>query len=163
MIPGVIPAVRRMRERGLKIGTTTGYTRAMLDVLAKHAAAEGFQADCDLTPDAVGAGRPHPYMIYELAVRLKVYPLSAIVKVGDTPADIEEALNAGAWAVGVTRTGNMIGLTEAELNALPEAELQSRLAAARKQLENAGAHAVIDSVAEIDPVLDRIDERLNAR
>jgi phosphonoacetaldehyde hydrolase len=162
VIPGVVEAVKRFRRRGLKIGTTTGYTRQMLDLLVENSAGAGYVPDCNLSPGDVGAGRPHPFMIYENAVRLQVYPMAAIVKIGDTAADIQEGLNAGTWTVGVAATGNMVGLSQAEFDALPATEQQARLAFARAELEKAGAHYVVDSLAEIDPVLDDIDARLES-
>ena len=162
VIPGVLEAVERFRGRGLKIGSTTGYTRAMLDLLLESSAKLGYCPDCSLTPEEAGAGRPHPFMMYESAVRLQVYPLAAIAKIGDTPADIREGLNAGAWSIGVAGTGNRIGLSADEFFALPEAEKESRLAAARDELENAGAHYVIDTLADADAVLDEIDAQLKA-
>lgn len=160
LIPGVLDCVKRFRQRGLKIGSTTGYTRAMLDVLAEKSAKAGYRPDCSLSPEDVGAGRPAPFMIYECAVRLQVYPLASIAKVGDTPADIEEGLNAGAWAIGVAGTGNGIGATLNEFEALPQEERQSRLFHARKELEQAGAHYIVDTLADLESVLDDIDARL---
>jgi phosphonoacetaldehyde hydrolase len=160
VISGVPEAVQRLRHRGLKIGSTTGYTRPMLDILLPHAASQGYAPDCALCPDDVGAGRPFPWMIYENAVRMKIHPLEAIVKIGDTISDIEEGLNAGTWSVGVTQTGNMIGLTEEQWQALPEAERTSRLQEANRIFQDAGAHYVIDSLADIDPVLDQIEIRV---
>jgi phosphonoacetaldehyde hydrolase len=162
LIPGVLDAVRRLRERGLKIGTTTGYTRAMLDLLLDSSAEAGFRPDCSLAPEDVGAGRPAPFMLYENAVRLRVAPLASIAKVGDTPADIAEGLNAGAWSIGVAGTGNGIGMSEDEFQALAPRERRSRLARARRELERAGAHYVIDSLVDLDPVLDDIADRLSA-
>jgi phosphonoacetaldehyde hydrolase len=162
VIPGVVEAVGRFRERGLKIGSTTGYTREMLDMLLEPCARQGYSPDCSLTPGEVGSGRPHPFMMYECAIRLQVYPMSAIVKVGDTPADVLEGLNAGCWSVGVAGTGNSIGLSLAEFNALSAEAKEAALTAARAELKAAGAHSVIDSVAELDPVLDAIDELLKA-
>jgi phosphonoacetaldehyde hydrolase len=162
VIPGVAEAVESFRRRGLKIGSTTGYTRAMLDLLLKTSGQQGYTPDCSLTPEEVGAGRPHPFMIYESAVRLQVYPLAAIAKIGDTPADIREGLNAGAWSIGVAGTGNSIGLSGDEFFALPEAERESRLTVARAELENAGAHYVVDSFDGLPAVLDDIDARLKA-
>jgi phosphonoacetaldehyde hydrolase len=160
LIPGVHKAVADFRRRGLKIGSTTGYTRAMLDLLLETSAKQGYSPDCSLTPEEANAGRPYPFMIYECAVRLQVYPLSSIAKIGDTPADIHEGLNAGAWSIGVAGTGNCIGLSHAELIALPEAERESRLTQARAELQKAGAHYVVDSLAEVGAVLDEIDARL---
>ncbi|HXY25942.1 MAG TPA: phosphonoacetaldehyde hydrolase [Candidatus Acidoferrum sp.] len=162
MIPGVVEAVKRFRARGLKIGSTTGYTRAMLDLLLENSAKAGYQPDCSLSPEDVGGGRPHPYMIYEIAVRLHVYPLAAIAKIGDTSADIEEGLNAGAWSIGVAATGNAIGLSREEFHALPPAERTKRLLDARAELEQAGAHFVVDTFAELDAVFDEIDRRLES-
>lgn len=160
LIPGVVEAVDRFRQRGLKIGSTTGYTRAMLDLLLEKSGKAGYRPDCSLTPEEVGAGRPHPFMIYETAVRLQVYPMAAFAKIGDTPADIEEGLNAGTWAIGVAGSGNGIGLSCQDLQALPVSERESRLSDARAELKDAGAHYVVDSLAEVDGVLDEIDARL---
>lgn len=162
VISGVAETVLGLRGRGLKIGSTTGYTRPMLDVLLPHAAKQGYAPDCALCPDDVGAGRPLPWMIYENAVRLKVYPLQAIVKVGDTISDIEEGLNAGTWAIGVSQTGNMIGLTEDDWRALPEAERRERLKYARLKLLDAGAHYVIETLTDLEPVINQIEVRLQA-
>lgn len=101
-------------------------------------------------------------MIYQNAVRMKVYPLEAIVKVGDTISDIEEGLNAGTWTVGVSQTGNMIGLTEGAWHALPEAERADRLQDARLKFLDAGAHYVIDTLADLDQVVDQIEFRLGS-
>jgi phosphonoacetaldehyde hydrolase len=160
LIPGVVEAVESFRRRGLKIGATTGYTRAMLDQLVEQSAKSGYRPDCSLSPEDVGAGRPHPFMMYESAVRLQVYPMAAIAKIGDTPVDISEGLNAGAWSIGVAGTGNGVGLSLENFQALSEVERESRLAEARAELQNAGAHYVVDSLAEVSSVLDDIDARL---
>ena len=162
VICGVTNAVKRLRDRGLKIGSTTGYTRPMLDVLLPHAAQQGYVPDCALCPDDVGAGRPLPWMIYENAVRMKVCPLEAVVKVGDTISDIEEGLNAGTWAIGVSQTGNMIGLTEDKWRALPQAERTALLLEARRKLLEAGAHYVIDTLADLDQIVSQIEVRLGS-
>ena len=160
LIPGVAESVQRFRARGLKIGSTTGYTRPMLDLLLEISAKAGYQPDCSLCPDDVGSSRPGPFMIYENAVRLQVSPLGAIAKIGDTPADILEGLNAGAWSIGLAATGNAIGLGLSEFQALRENDRRSRLAQARAELQQAGAHYVIDTLNDLDPVLDDINARL---
>jgi phosphonoacetaldehyde hydrolase len=160
LIPGVLEAVQFFRQRGLKIGSTTGYTRAMLDLLLDQSAKAGYAPDCSLAPEDVGSGRPHPFMLYETAVRLQVYPMSAIVKIGDTPADIHEALNAGAWSVGVAATGNGIGLAFDEFQSLSPSQKELRLGRSRAELQNAGAHFVIDTLAEANAIIDDIDARL---
>jgi phosphonoacetaldehyde hydrolase len=162
VISGVPRAVEDLRARGLKIGSTTGYTRPLMEVLLPHAARQGYVADCVLCPDDVGAGRPLPWMIYESAVRMKIYPLEAIIKIGDTISDMEEGVNAGCWAVGVVQTGNMIGMTEQQWGALSQAEREVRLREARRKLQDAGAHYTIDTLDEINPIVDRIEARLQS-
>jgi len=160
VIPGVAATVDGLRARGIKIGSTTGYTRPMLDLLLASAAAEGYTPDCALCPDDVGAGRPWPWMCYLNAIRLRAYPMHAMIKIGDTISDIEEGRNAGTWTIGIARTGNMIGLAAEELAALPAAEQSARLNAARRKLREAGAHYVADAVADCSPLVGQIEERL---
>jgi phosphonoacetaldehyde hydrolase len=162
LISGVTNVVQRLRDRGLKIGSTTGYTRPMLDVLLSHAAQQGYVPDCALCPDDVEAGRPLPWMIYESAVRMKVYLLEAIVKVGDTIRDIEEGLNAGTWTIGVSQTGNMIALAEDDWRALPPGERADRLQHARRKFLDAGADYVIETLSDLEQVIGQIEVRLLA-
>ena len=160
VIDGVAATVARLRKRGIKIGSTTGYTRSMLNVILRPAAEQGYQPDCAITPDDVGGGRPHPWMIFANAIRLQVEPLEAIVKIGDTAVDIEEGLRAGVWTIGVARTGNMIGLSAEDFAALAPAEQAMRLENARIQLSAASAHEVIDAVADCEVALDAIEARI---
>jgi phosphonoacetaldehyde hydrolase len=160
IIPGTLEAVAEFRRRGLKVGTTTGYNTEMMDILVPEARKRGYEPDSIVSPSDVPAGRPQPWMCYQNAINLQVYPMEAFVKVGDTVPDIEEGLNAGMWTVGVARTGNEMGLTEAEVEALPAAELESRLAAARDKLFAAGAHYVVDGIGDLPGLLDEIEARL---
>ena len=99
-------------------------------------------------------------MLFEVAKRLDVYPMSTIVKVDDTPVGIHAGHNAGTWTVGVTRSGNQIGLSEMEISKLSEMELAERLKVADGVFKAAGAHFVIESVADLPDALDEIQIRL---
>ncbi len=158
LIAGVPEAVNHMRARGLKIGTTTGYTRAMLDYLVDEAAKQGFMPDCSVCPEDSGGGRPGPWMCYQNAIALKVYPLETFVKIGDTPSDIQEGRNAGMWTIGIARTGNQVGLSETDWARLTATEQDDALARAREDL--VAAHYVADSVSGCDLILAKIDARL---
>jgi len=160
LIDGVQQAADRMRSRGLKIGTTTGYNRAMLQVVLDHAREQGLVPDQSVCPDDVPAGRPEPFMCFVNAVRMRLFPMWTMVKIGDTAVDIEEGLNAGMWTIGITRTGNEVGLTPLEWGAADQAERTRRLAHARQVLVDAGAHFVAESVADCDDALDRIQDHL---
>jgi len=159
VIPGVPQVVAECRRRGLKIAGSTGYTRALMDVLEPIARAHGYAPDVSLCADDVPRGRPAPWMLFRAAEQLGVYPMSAVVAVDDTPVGIEAGCNAGAWTVGVTRTGNGLGLSREEVDALDRHALEARLAAVAGDLRQAGAHYVIESVADLLPVLDDITGR----
>lgn len=162
VIEGVAPVVEELRARGIRIGGTTGYTRDMMQALEVQARTEGYAPDRYLCPDDVGAGRPHPFMCYRLAADLHAAPLSSCVKVGDTLSDIDEGRNAGMWTVGVLRTGNMVGLSAEDWAKLPSSQQQEKLARAETLMLARHAHYVVNSVAEILPVLDQIAQRIHA-
>jgi beta-phosphoglucomutase-like phosphatase (HAD superfamily) len=145
------------------VATTTGDNREMMDVVLREMRPQGFEPDAAVCVDDVPAGRPEPWMALEAAKRLRAYPPAACVKVGDTVPDVLEGLNAGMWTVALTRTGNELGLTQAESDALPPGELQARLERAATRLRSAGAHFVVESIANVPLVLDEITARLNDR
>jgi phosphonoacetaldehyde hydrolase len=160
LIPGAAEAASRWRGRGLAIGSSTGYTRQLMEIVLPEARRQGFEPDAVVCADDVPGGRPHPWMMFENARRLGRYPMSAFVKVDDTLAGIEAGLNAGAWSVGVTRSGNELGLSEADVEALPADDLDERLAAADDRMRRAGAHYTVQTIASLDEVLDDIESRL---
>lgn len=160
MIPGVLDAIAAMRARGLKIGSTTGYPREVMDVVVREAKAQGYEPDSIVTADDTPLGRPGPFPALKALIDMGIYPLEAVVKIGDTVVDMEEGLNGGMWTVGVTVTGNEVGLSADDWAALPADEQDRFRARAAGKLSAAGAHYVIDSVADVTPVLDRIEEAL---
>jgi phosphonoacetaldehyde hydrolase len=160
LIPGTLEAIAKFRQRGLKIGSTTGYTREMMDILLSEAKKRGYEPDATVCAADVPAGRPAPYMVLQNMINLQVYPPEAIIKVDDTLPGIEEGLNAGTWSIGLAKTGNEIGLNEKEIEQLDPQVLQSKLERAYTRMAQSGAHYVIDGIWELDPLIDEINERL---
>ena len=160
LLPGVADVTAQLQKQGIRIASTTGFETSMMTDVKAAAAAQGYTPEFWVCPDLTGGGRPAPWMIYYAARQLGVYPLRTFVKVGDTEADLGEAANAGVWAVSVVRTGNEIGLSREQLAALPEAAREARFAAARERFLAWGAHYVIDSVADLPPVIAAISERI---
>ena len=157
LIPGLLDTVAFLRQRGIKLGTTTGYSRMQTAVLLNAAREQGFVPDCSICAEDVPAGRPAPWMLWENIRQLQVYPTAAILTVDDTPVGIEAGRNAGTWTVGVTRSGNELGLSPAEIAALPPAEIASQIDQARQRLFAAGADYVIETVAELPEVVLEIE------
>ena len=162
LVPGTLETVAECRRRGLKIGSTTGYTGEMMTLLQAEAKRRGYEPDSTVCATQVPAGRPYPYMCLQNAINLQVYPMEASVKIGDTLPDIEEGLNAGMWTIGLAKTGNEMGLTEAQIAALEPETRQARLDRAYKRMHQTGAHFVVDSISDVPPVLDAINVRLAA-
>jgi phosphonoacetaldehyde hydrolase len=163
VIAGVPAAVEQLRARNLKIGSTTGYTRPMLNFLLALAKSQGFAPDCAICPEDVpGGGRPAPWMCYLNAIRMAAGPMWTMVKIGDTPSDIAEGRNAGMWTIGVTRTGNELGLSEAEWEAKPLPDKSTALAAAGHRLREAGADYIAEGVFDCPSIVGEIQARLDA-
>jgi phosphonoacetaldehyde hydrolase len=99
-------------------------------------------------------------MCFENARRLGVYPMEAIVKVDDTTVGIEAGLHAGMWTVGIARSGNIVGLSEDELNRLTSQEQRNLIDAATNELARCGAHLVIDTIADLPIALAQIARAL---
>lgn len=160
LIPGTLGLLAACRERGIKIGSSTGYARSLMNVLAVEASERGFVPDAIVCADEVPQGRPAPWMCLANAERLGVWPMESIVTVDDTAPGIEAGLSAGMWAVGVALSGNEMGLSREEVAALSADERRERLSHARQRLYHAGAHYVIDTVADLLPVLGDIEHRM---
>jgi phosphonoacetaldehyde hydrolase len=161
MIPGAVAMAETVRARGLKLGSTTGYTRPIMERLLPLAAAQGYAPDNLVCAGDLADGRPTPLMMYRTFADLGVYPPSAVVKVDDTIPGIAEGQAAGTWTVGVTVSGNMIGMSLADWSALPADRQAALRATAAAEMTAAGADYVIDSVADLLPVLDAIEIRLS--
>jgi phosphonoacetaldehyde hydrolase len=162
VIDGVPQAIERCRHWGLKIGSSTGYTRELMTIVTAAARQQGYDPDCVMCAEDAPRGRPAPYLIYEAARQMDIYPLWSFVVVDDTPVGIQAGRNAGCWTVGVTRTGNCVGLTKDEYDALPPHEQSRRCKAAADRLTAAGAHYIIESVADLPDVILKIDEAAEA-
>jgi len=160
LIPGVAEAVAGLRERGIRVAATTGYTRPILEVLEPIAARQGYAPEFTICAGETAEGRPAPLMMWAAMARLGVWPAAAVVKIDDTPVGMEEGRNAGAWCVGVALSGNIAGLSVAELAALAEPERDAIRKRATAELIAGGAHLVIDSAADLLRAIGWIEARL---
>ncbi len=160
LIPGTPEAVADFRRRDMKVGSTTGYTEEMMGLLCSEAEKRGYVPDATVCATQVPAGRPAPWMCLQNAFDLQIYPLEAFVKVGDTLPDIAEGLNAGMWTIGLAKTGNEMGMTEAEVAALEPEVRAAKLERAYQRMYHAGAHYVVDSIGDAPPLVAEINARL---
>lgn len=162
LLPGVAKVTQRLQAQGIKIGSSTGFTRAMVDILEEEAAKQGYKPDASVAGDEVSHGaRPAPHMVYRNLDLMGIDPIQSVVKVDDTVSGVGEAVNAGCWGVGVVRYSNYMDVDTPEQGAeMSEQETERRMAMTHDILAKAGAHYVIDSLADIEPVIEDINTRL---
>lgn len=162
LLPGVARVIKRLQAQGIKIGSSTGFTRPMVNILEKAAKKQGYVPDASVAGDEVVHGaRPRPFMVYRNLDLLDAWPIESVVKVDDTTSGVGEGLNAGCWAVGVARYSNYMNINTLEEEAtLSRQEIHQRLEKTREILRKAGAHYVIDSLADIERVIADVNARL---
>lgn len=161
-IPGALDALAVAKSRGIRVGSTTGYTRPIMEKLLPVAAAGGYAPEVVVCAGDLPAGRPSPLMMWYAMARMGIWPANTVVKVDDTPVGIGEGVAAGTWTVGLALTGNIAGYSEAELAARPATEISEIRARATAEMAAAGADLTIDSIADLPAALDEIERRIAA-
>ncbi|GAA5232592.1 phosphonoacetaldehyde hydrolase [Verticiella sediminum] len=162
MIPGALDVIAGLRERGIKIGSCSGYPKPVMDRVVEVARAKGYQADYVVATDEVPKGRPYPSQSLANAVALAVSDVAACVKVDDTTPGILEGRAAGMWTVALLMSGNALGLPYDDYAALPA----ERKAIERERIagtfRDSRPHYLIDTIAELPEVIADIERRLKA-
>jgi phosphonoacetaldehyde hydrolase len=161
-IPGAVRLIDSLKNQGIKVGTTTGYVAEMMNNILPFASAHGLLPDSVVNSSEVSSGRPSPWMIFRNCENMNVFPLSQMVKIGDTIADIQEGKNAGMWTIGLTKSGNELGLSLAAVNAADPTWLSDKIVHAGRKLMNAGADFVAEGVWDCWPILEEIDRQIEA-
>jgi len=146
-LPGVIEAVQHIREMGITIGSTTGYNKAMMDVVVPLAKEKGYSPNCIICPDDTGGvGRPYPYMLWRNLEKLSISSIHYALKIGDTEVDMQEGKNAGCLCVGVLKGSSMLALNEDE-------EIS------RQKYIEAGADYVIEDISALPALIESLNQK----
>lgn len=160
-LPAVIETVKELRENGIKIGSTTGYTDSMMRIVSKGAKEKGYEPDYWITPDSTHSyGRPYPYMIFRNMEELRLSAPWKVVKVGDTAADIQEGINAGVWSVGVVVGSSQMGLSYEEFEGLSEAGKLQAIKNTEQAFLDCGADFTIKTIKDVLPLIEKINSML---
>jgi phosphonoacetaldehyde hydrolase len=160
LIPGTLEAIAECRKRGYKIGSTSGYLPGMLAINLADAEKQGYLPDATFGAGDVKRGRPFPHMVLRNMLELDISPVQSVVKIDDTLTGIEEGLNAGAWGIGLAISGNEVGVQLDEWNSFSEEVKQKHRDRIYPTMYQRGAHYVIDSIADLIPCLDDIEQRM---
>jgi phosphonoacetaldehyde hydrolase len=160
VLDGVLEVCDELRDDGIKIGSTTGYTASMMKILSACAKENGYEPDVLVTAEEVSGGRPWPWMIFKNMEKLGIYPPRYVVKVGDTAIDIMEGLSAGVWSVGVVVGSSEMGLTREEYFDLGKEERKEVYRKTEKRFYKTGAHYVIETMKDLPDLIEKIDRRI---
>ncbi len=160
LIPGTLEIVGKLRDLGIKIGSTTGFTTEMTAINLADCERQGYRPDSTVSASEMPAGRPYPFMCLQNAINLEVETVAACVKVDDTLPGIEEGLNAGMWTIGLAISGNEVGLNLSDWEALPKAEKERMRERAYGRMLGSGAHYVVDEIADLMPCIEAIQGRI---
>ena len=163
LLPHVAELTQKFQKEGIRIGSSTGFVRSMVDILEEDAKKQGYTPDASVAGDEVVNGaRPKPFMVYRNLDLMDVHPIQSVVKVDDTISGVGEALEAGCWGVGIARYSNYMDINSLEeAESILEQEVQRRLANTREILQKAGAHYVIDTFDELPQVVEDVNQRLS--
>ena len=156
LIPGAVETINYLRANNIKVGSTTGYGRSVMEKILPLASAAGYSPDNIVCGDDLSEGRPGPLMMYRCFADLGVYPPETVIKVDDTTPGIAEGKAVGCITVGISLSGNYVGLDEQTLSALPEDKRTQLNDDAAKKLRDAGADHVIDSVLALPDLIETL-------
>lgn len=161
LIPGARTTFEALRADGVRVGSGTGYTRAMMAAILPQAAAQGYAPELVVCAGETTEGRPSPQPMLRAVELMQVTtPPWTWVKVDDAPVGVAEGCAAGAWTVGLAASGNETGLSLADYEALSSEARDKQVGFARQRLAAAGADLVVDSVADLPVALARIEDLL---
>lgn len=157
-VPYVLDTVKKLRDMGIRIGSTTGYTDEMMEIVVQKAKENGYAPDCWFSPNSTeNFGRPYPYMIFKNLQTLKVSSVKNVIKIGDTVSDIKEGLAAGVITAGVIEGSSIMGLDKAQYGALSAKEKEEVCRSVEKQFLDAGADYVIRNLSQLPALIERFD------
>ncbi|MFQ3176333.1 MAG: phosphonoacetaldehyde hydrolase [Psychromonas sp.] len=160
-ILNALDVVSDLKKQGIKIGSCSGYPRAVMDVLIPAAAEKGYSPDCVVaTDDLPYGGRPAPHMALKNVIELGVNSVKNCIKVDDSTPGIEEGHNAGMWTVALLLSGNEAGLTAQEYQRASVQTLDKAREKARLIMKKSNPHYLIDTINDLPAVIKEIELRL---
>jgi phosphonatase-like hydrolase len=100
-IPGARSTVETLRDVGLQVALTTGFSPTTREALV-HVLGWEDLFELRVSPADVGRGRPAPDMLWWCALKSQITAASSLMVVGDTASDMVSGQRAGAgYCVGV--------------------------------------------------------------
>ncbi|TWR85046.1 phosphonoacetaldehyde hydrolase [Pseudomonas saxonica] len=161
LIPGALETIAALREQGIKIGSCSGYPAQVMAKVVELAATNGYMADHVVATDEVPNGRPWPAQALANVIALGIDDVGACVKVDDTAPGILEGRRAGMWTVALVFSGNALGLTYEEYQALDAQTLIAERKRIHALFQSSRPHYLIDTITDLPRVIADINNRLS--
>ena len=160
LLPGVKDTFDKLRDMGIKIGGTTGFTREMVNVLEANANEQGIYFDTFVAGDDVLHGaRPGPHMLYKNLDNMGIHNINEVIKVDDTVTGVGEGISANCFTVGVSRYSNYMNIDSLEQEDLiSKDELEARHALSISILKESGADIVSNDITILPDVIRNLNE-----
>ncbi|MEI6383492.1 MAG: phosphonoacetaldehyde hydrolase [Betaproteobacteria bacterium] len=157
-IPGFLEIYKQLSKQGIRFASTTGYTRKIMTPLIEKAQSLGFSPELVICCDDVAKSRPDPMGMYECLKAMDLVGQSdQVIKVDDTKPGIAEGLAAGCWTIGVSASGNALGWSLESWKSAGPSEKDMAISKATQSLKKAGAHLVIESVANLASAIEKFE------
>ncbi|ALE89151.1 phosphonoacetaldehyde hydrolase [Pseudomonas versuta] len=160
LIPGALETINGLREQGIKIGSCSGYPAQVMAKVVELAATNGYIADHVVATDEVPNGRPWPAQALANVIALGIDDVGACVKIDDTVPGILEGRRAGMWTVALLCSGNALGLTYEQYQALDPHTLATERQRIHNLFEGSRPHYMIDTITDLPDVIADINKRL---
>lgn len=162
--PYVLDTVSRLKQMGMRIGSSTGYTAQMMEIVVAGAKEQGYEPELWCCAEHLNQyGRPYPYMIFKNMYELGIDSVNSVIKVGDTQSDIAEGLAAGVLTVGVIEGSSEMGLNETEWLALNPQQQEQLREQTRQKFMAYGAHHTINNFSELVDLIETLNMSANEK
>lgn len=169
LLPKVPETIEMIKNMNIKIGTTTGFNRKMMDIILNNMNKKNIHFDFTVAGDDFNSNeihlgtRPLPFMIYKNLFNLNSTPIESVIKIDDTIPGIQEGLNAGCWTIAIADYSNYMNINSMEeWNSMSSKEQMERKIFSRNKLHlESGCHYVIHEFDDIIYVIDDINNRLS--
>lgn len=157
--PGLLDTIQFLKDNGIRVATTTGYTPEMMEAVRVGAEKLGYRPEIILTSaDVNDNGRPAPDMINKIMTEFEIDDPAKVIKIGDTIVDIEEGKNAGVKTVGIIEGSSLMGLTEEEFVNMTKDEQTDARAYVEREFDSVDADYVINSLSELPEVIRSLNQ-----
>jgi len=160
IIPETYDVIKKLKERNIKIGSTTGFDKEQMERVKSILKSNGIELDSYVSSTCLDKpGRPFSYMIHENMNRLNISSPKNVIKLDDTNSGIREGINAGCWTIGVSRWSVYMNVNDySEINYLSTDNLINKIENSKKTLQKSGPNMIINDLRELPKIIDNIND-----